>query len=166
VSGLLELANRALANWDTGGASFAQINDAVDAINRGFNEGAVIFPCSPSGGKDAGGDILARSNQNENMEASPNLPKQFQLDQNYPNPFNPNTRIVLGVPEAASWSLAIYDVTGRMIKRFDGSSAGPQFVTIEWDGTNQSGVPVASGIYLYRANAGSFTAVKKMILLK
>jgi hypothetical protein len=165
VSGLLELANRALANWDTGGASFAQINDAVDAINRGFNEGAVIFPCSPAGGKDSG-DIAARSNQNESMEMTANLPRHFQLDQNYPNPFNPNTRIVLGVPEATSWSLAIYDVSGRLIKRFNGSTGGPRFVTIEWDGTNQNGVPVASGIYLYRANAANFTAVKKMILLK
>jgi hypothetical protein len=166
VSGLLELANRALANWDTGGASFSQINDAVDAINRGFNECAVIYECPSTGGKVSGDDILTRSDQNESMEAISNLPKQFQLDQNYPNPFNPNTRIILGVPEAASWSLAIYDVTGRLIKKFDGSTGGPRFVTIEWDGTNQSGIPVASGVYLYRANAGDFTAVKKMILLK
>jgi hypothetical protein len=166
VSGLLELANRALANWDTGGASFSEINDAVDAINRGFNECAFIFPCPDPSGKDSGDGILARSNQNESMEAIANLPKRFQLDQNYPNPFNPNTRIVLGVPKATSWSLKIYDVAGRLIKSFDGSTGGPRFVTIEWDGTNQNGVPVASGIYLYRARAGDFTAVKKMILLK
>jgi flagellar hook assembly protein FlgD len=70
------------------------------------------------------------------------------------------------VPEATSWSLAVYDVNGRLVKRFNGSTGGPRFVTIEWDGTNQNGLPVASGIYLYRVNAGKFTAVKKMILLK
>ncbi|MFQ5606895.1 MAG: FlgD immunoglobulin-like domain containing protein, partial [Candidatus Zixiibacteriota bacterium] len=93
------------------------------------------------------------------------LPKSFELAQNYPNPFNPSTRIKLSLPQASRWSLTVYNVLGRQVRRYVGQDdAG--VVDIVWDGRDESGSHVASGIYLYQAKAGSFRSTRKMLLLK
>jgi len=94
-----------------------------------------------------------------------NLPTGFELGQNYPNPFNPTTTIEMSLPVAADWSLSIYNINGSLVKHFSGANdAG--VVKIEWDGTNNSGSQVASGVYMYRFEASGFSDTKKMILLK
>ena len=93
------------------------------------------------------------------------LPKEFSLGQNYPNPFNPTTTINLYLAEPSDWTVAIYNIAGQMIRMYSGSSdAGA--VQVTWDGANSDGVKVTSGIYLYKATAGSFTATRKMVLMK
>ncbi len=93
------------------------------------------------------------------------LPKGFSLSQNYPNPFNPTTTIELALPKATDWTLTVYNIKGNLVRKFTGSDdAG--IVAIEWDGSNQSGTQVASGMYLYRIEAAKFSETKKMILLK
>jgi hypothetical protein len=88
------------------------------------------------------------------------LPVEFALSQNYPNPFNPTTAIELSLPVASSYTLTIYNILGQVVETFEGySDRGYQ--TINWDASKQ-----ASGIYLYKIEAGSFTATRKMILLK
>lgn len=87
------------------------------------------------------------------------LPTEFKLSQNTPNPFNPTTKIGLDLPTASDWNLSIYNVAGQLVKSFDGRGVGN--VSVEWDATN-----VASGIYFYKATAGSFTDTKKMVLMK
>ena len=99
-------------------------------------------------------------------EVGLNLPTEFHLGQNYPNPFNPTTTIRVALPEAAEWTLSVYDAAGRLVRRFDGSTGGATFVEVNWDGRDNHGMPVSSGMYLYRARAGGFTDVKKMLLLK
>ncbi|MCK4573680.1 MAG: T9SS type A sorting domain-containing protein, partial [candidate division Zixibacteria bacterium] len=85
--------------------------------------------------------------------------------QNYPNPFNPETSIELALPVASDYRLAIYNVNGHLVRAFDGfEEAG--IVSVVWDGTNSTGQQVASGVYLYRLEAGTFSATKKMVLLK
>jgi flagellar hook assembly protein FlgD len=80
--------------------------------------------------------------------------------QNSPNPFNPSTDISLDLPEAANWSIDIYNVQGQLVKSFSGyDNAGR--VTVTWDAQG-----MASGIYFYRAKVGSFTDVRKMVLMK
>jgi hypothetical protein len=172
VGGLLELANRALAAMPTGGATVAEINQGVDAINRGFDRCRFIVDCasamaaaawdSRKSGND--GPLLCGDQSLEPVEA--NLPTSFELGQNYPNPFNPNTRITLGVPQATSWSLSIYNVKGQLVKRYEGATGGPAFVDVVWDGTNNDGESVGTGVYIYRLRAGTFSAIKKMVLLK
>jgi hypothetical protein len=94
-----------------------------------------------------------------------NLPKDYELSQNFPNPFNPRTRISLSLPGASDWSLSIYNIAGQMVKEYDGySQAGT--ISVSWDGTDMNGRNVASGIYIYKASAGEFTATRKMILMK
>jgi len=93
------------------------------------------------------------------------IPRDFSLRQNYPNPFNPSTVIELALPVASDYELEVYNIIGRLVRHFSGRGE-PGVVRIKWDGQNDFGKKVASGIYLYRAKAGSFTATKKMVLLK
>jgi hypothetical protein len=93
------------------------------------------------------------------------VPTSYALHQNYPNPFNASTSLAIDLPQASPYTLTIYNITGQVVKRFSGrSEAGT--VTIIWNGTDERGAAVASGVYFYRARAGEFQAVKKMVLMK
>jgi hypothetical protein len=93
-----------------------------------------------------------------------NLPTEFAV-KNFPNPFNPQTKIALDMPVASDWSIKIYNVAGQLVKEFSGyAEAGKHEVT--WNGTDSNGQTVASGIYFYKAQAGAFSATKKMVLMK
>jgi len=88
------------------------------------------------------------------------VPTEFALHQNYPNPFNPETVIGLALPVASNWNIAIFNVSGQLVKEFSGySEAG--VVQVTWDASN-----VASGMYFYKATTDQFSATKKMVLLK
>ncbi|MCH7879908.1 MAG: T9SS type A sorting domain-containing protein [candidate division Zixibacteria bacterium] len=93
------------------------------------------------------------------------LPKSFDLGQNYPNPFNPVTKIELALPQATQWTLTVYNMLGQRVRRFDGE-AEAGVLSVIWDGRNDKGRAVASGVYLYQVKAGAFAQTKKMMLLK
>jgi flagellar hook assembly protein FlgD len=88
------------------------------------------------------------------------------LTQNYPNPFNPTTNIKFSIPKSTYLSLEIYDLLGRLVTKLmqEKKEAGSYAVT--WDGKDQFGNEVSSGIYLYKFDSESFTASKKMVLLR
>ncbi|UCH82914.1 MAG: VCBS repeat-containing protein [Candidatus Latescibacterota bacterium] len=93
---------------------------------------------------------------------------RLELLQNYPNPFNPVTTIVFMVPDGGvrNASLKIYDVTGALIKTLiDGPVNGGRY-DIRWDGTNNHGARVGTGVYFYRMTCEGMTDTKKMLLLK
>jgi len=95
------------------------------------------------------------------------LPKVYALNQNYPNPFNPSTSITFALPHASKVTLAIYNVLGQKVRtlvRSKNYAAGTFAAT--WNGLDNAGRRVASGIYFYKLKAGKFSAVKKMILMK
>jgi len=83
-----------------------------------------------------------------------------------PNPFNPTTRIQYELDSRVPVSLSVFDVNGRLIKRLVDQTAGPGTFTTEWNGTNESGEHVSTGVYFCRLIAGSFTDTQKMVLLK
>ena len=90
------------------------------------------------------------------------VPKTFSLSQNYPNPFNPTTKIRFAVPKTANVTLQVYDITGKVVATLINNvtvTAGNK--EIDYNASN-----LASGIYFYRINAGTFTDTKKMILVK
>ena len=89
------------------------------------------------------------------------IPTKYVLSQNYPNPFNPSTTIRFSTPESQVVSLIVYDILGKQIKTLidDNVPAGSYKVT--WDASK-----LASGVYIYRIQAGSFVQSKKMILSK
>jgi hypothetical protein len=101
----------------------------------------------------------------------PEVPKVFALFQNYPNPFNPTTKIAFALPRRGVVSLAVFDVLGRQVRILADDWFEQGNYIIPWDGTNDEGGDVSSGVYLYRltvrGEAGTlFTSTKKMILLR
>jgi hypothetical protein len=99
-------------------------------------------------------------------EADLTLPIEFALDQNYPNPFNAGTSIRFAVREPGYVSLAVYNVIGQRIRSLVGGEMGAGEYTVTWDGSDDNGSEIASGIYFYRISAGDFVQCRKMILLK
>lgn len=92
---------------------------------------------------------------------------RFDLGQNYPNPFNPSTTIKFGLPKEAPVTLEIYNVLGVKVRTLiAGETMSAAFHTLVWDGKNNGGIAVPSGVYLYRVHADQFQASKKMTLIK
>ncbi len=90
----------------------------------------------------------------------------YTLEQNYPNPFNPTTMITFALPEPGEASLAIYNMSGQLVRKLvHGEYASGKYQVL-WDATNERGERVASGVYLYVIKAGEFTAQKKLVLMK
>ncbi|MDH4224001.1 MAG: T9SS type A sorting domain-containing protein [candidate division Zixibacteria bacterium] len=94
------------------------------------------------------------------------IPKEFSLAQNYPNPFNPITTVSYALPVDAPVKLTIYNILGQRVKTLvdDYQTAG--YKQVIWDGTNENGQEVSSGIYFYQIKAGSFSKTAKMSMLK
>jgi hypothetical protein len=88
------------------------------------------------------------------------------LSQNYPNPFNPNTSIIYNLKNKGYVELSVYNVKGDLVRSLvqGNDSAGSH--TVSWNGTDNCGKNVASGLYFYKVKSGSFTSTKKMILIK
>jgi hypothetical protein len=97
--------------------------------------------------------------------------RQASLGQNYPNPFNPVTKIEYRLPEVGPGgktrvSVVVYDVRGAQVRELvSGEQAAGKHV-VEWNGRNDAGQPVGSGVYFYRMTTAGFSNVRKMVLLK
>jgi len=100
-----------------------------------------------------------------NEEIAP-VPGKFELFQNYPNPFNQFTQIGFTLENPAFVDLTIYDLLGRKVKTLVSENLPTGYKSVLWDGTDESGKEVASGIYLYELKAGDFSMSKKLVLLK
>jgi len=95
------------------------------------------------------------------------LPTVYQLEQNYPNPFNPITTIKFALPEQSQVTLEIYNMLGQRVRTLVADEmyeAG--YYSVVWDGWNNTGRVVSSGLYIYRITAGEFIDVKKMMFVK
>ncbi|MBL7959600.1 T9SS type A sorting domain-containing protein [bacterium] len=137
-------------------------NTIVDGITYAFNNSheslPVVFKVF-AGTKDFVETGIAK--------ALSELPTTFKLSQNYPNPFNPSTKIRYELPNTETVSLVIYNTLGQVVKTLVSHRAQAIGVyEINWDGTNQIGQSVASGIYIYRLQAGRAVKTKKMLLIK
>ncbi|MGA8262926.1 MAG: T9SS type A sorting domain-containing protein, partial [Ignavibacteriaceae bacterium] len=89
-----------------------------------------------------------------------------QLLQNSPNPFNPSTTIKFYTPNTSDVTIRIYDMLGREVTTLINQQTTAGYHIVYWNGKDSRGENVASGIYLYRLTAGSFSETKKMNLLK
>ena len=98
-------------------------------------------------------------------------PKETELLSNFPNPFNPETWIPYRLAKDAFVTLTIYDLNGRVVRRFDvghqiASAYESRSKAIYWDGTNELGERVASGVYFYHLSAGDYSATRRMLVIK
>ncbi len=104
----------------------------------------------------------------ETEEPALSAPKSFVLSQNYPNPFNPSTTIDYIIPEgpALPVHLMIYDIRGRLTRTLVDMDRGTGCHTVHWDGKDNHGNEVSSGIYLYSFEAGGFRSIRKMVIVR
>ncbi len=127
--------------------------NAKVALGSAFDESVPRSAPTPDG--EEGGDDIAAE-----------LPVEFGLSQNYPNPFNPTTVIRFALPEAASVSLVVYNTFGEEVARLVDGERPAGYHEVSWNGRNMSGSQVATGVYFYRINAGTFQSVRKMVFMK
>ena len=107
----------------------------------------------------------------QNLLASLIIPQETALHANYPNPFNPETWIPYQLAAPAEVTLTLYGMNGGAVRRLElGHQAAGLYQSrsraVYWDGRNQDGEPVASGLYFYTLRAGEFTATRKMLTRK
>lgn len=99
------------------------------------------------------------------------IPGEFKVFQNYPNPFNPETWIPYQLPEAGRVVVRIYDVMGRLVREMDlGEKEAGYYLersrAAYWDGRNDLGEEVSSGVYFYQVEAGRFSEVRRMVIMR
>jgi len=103
-------------------------------------------------------------------ESTNRAPMSFRLDQNYPNPFNPSTVIAYVVPgsreSAANVRLEIFDIRGHLVRSLVNERKTGGEYSVHWNGKNENGIQVNSGIYIYRLQTGELTSFRKMTLMK
>ncbi len=94
------------------------------------------------------------------------IPDEYSLSQNYPNPFNPGTTIEFAIPVDGKIVMDVIDISGQRVRRLDEGYKQAGSYSVVWDGLNERGMKVASGVYFYRIRAGDFVKMRKMVLLK
>ncbi len=93
-------------------------------------------------------------------------PVEFGLYPNSPNPFNPVTTLRFSLPRKSDVQIQIYNAMGQRVRQITRTACHAGHHEIQWDGTNDAGIKLASGVYVYRLKGSGKTAVRKMILLK
>ncbi len=149
-------------------------------MNSGTLQGATLTSFMPDMDNNGSYEILGASddgkivalsggvnaNVSVNNSSRPALPQEFALGQNYPNPFNPTTTVDISLPVKSDLTLSIFDILGRKIRTYALHDAAPGVHSVVWDGRDESGVFVPSGVYFYRAKAANQTLTRRMLLLK
>ncbi|MCK4256970.1 T9SS type A sorting domain-containing protein [candidate division WOR-3 bacterium] len=102
----------------------------------------------------------------EEFTESNEFPQVFSLSQNYPNPMGYRTNIKYSLPKSSWVRLKVYNIYGQLIKTLMNELQKTGYYTVEWDGRDNAGKEVSNGIYLYRLEAGSYTATRKVVMMK
>jgi hypothetical protein len=161
--------------WEKEEATYADADgnglvDADDVLvvdrNWGKTRSATTAPMVASPGVE---ELKSRLAMLINSSKEKNAPNHSSLGQNYPNPFNPDTWIPYQLAEASDVIIQIYNVSGHLIRTLDvGYRDADTYATkekaVHWDGRNDSGESVSSGIYFYRIKAGCFTDMRKLMV--
>ena len=98
------------------------------------------------------------------VSPAPSLPTAFKLEQNYPNPFSSSTVVLYKLTTQSDIQVTIFDILGRVVRRMSAGAQSPGTHSVLWDGSNNSGQRVASGIYFYTLQAGGESRTKRMVL--
>jgi hypothetical protein len=94
------------------------------------------------------------------------LPNTYGLFQNYPNPFNPETKIRYQIPDAGNVRLIIYNTVGQAVKRLVDKEQAPGYYRVVWDGKDENGLSLGSGMYLVILRSGEFSTIRKVLLMR
>ncbi len=96
----------------------------------------------------------------------PLIPDEFIVHQNFPNPFNPETEIRFALTKDSHVVINVYNTLGQQIATLTDSQYSTGFHSVHWDGKDGNGIRVSSGVYLYQIQAGEFSQVRKMSLIR
>jgi len=110
--------------------------------------------------------ITGEKTQHDPITVFVTRPKDFRLYQNYPNPFNPKTHIEYQLPKQTRISLKIYNIMGQEVRTLVDEVKEAGYHSVIWNGLDNNGTPITSGIYYYRMVTDSHVEVKKMVLLR
>lgn len=147
-------------------ASKAQYNPKATALN---DEAIVVWADGRSSGKTEILGLYAMKVNNQsvaNSDASATPVPALQLKQNYPNPFNPETSIALNIPKAGKLNLSIYNAKGQLVTQLFAGDMAKGEHNFTWNGKDENGKAVASGIYFYTAITDDHKETRKMLLMK
>ncbi len=153
-----------------GGTNYASFLFA-DAVNPAFFTWPIVRVIGSSGGIEPQASRFTYGYDGLHITDVPGepagIPTVYNLSQNYPNPFNPTTQIKFDLPKQSQVRLEIYDMLGQKVRTLiAGDMMDPGYYNVTWNGTNEHGNSVASGVYYYRIVADKFTSLKKMMFLK
>ncbi|NOY88594.1 MAG: T9SS type A sorting domain-containing protein [FCB group bacterium] len=143
---------------------------AGETISRNFH--FPVPPIVPAGEYGiciyaTSGDAMASACQTVVVVSDFGLPTNSKANlQNYPNPFNPNTTISFDLSNSSHVNLTIYNILGQPVRTLLNKEMTAGSYNIEWNGKDDNGQGLSSGIYFYKLQAGSLTATKKMLMLK
>jgi len=149
------------------------VSVAVMGVDNGFSGAGDLFIVE-AGSEIAIEDLSIKARGADNSvleftldETSGTLtPRVFSLNAAYPNPFNPMTKISFSLPEAQSVKLVVYGVDGRKVATLLDETRGAGLHEVVWTGRDEAGQSVATGVYFYSINAGPYSQVRKMTLMK
>ncbi len=110
--------------------------------------------------------VRALANTLDVSEPNQVLPSLYVLGQNYPNPFNPTTTIEYSLPSQTKVTIEVFNVIGQKVRTLVNETMSAGSYQTEWNGTDDKGSSVSTGVYLYRLSAGEVVQMKKMLLLK
>lgn len=183
---LLKISSSGVLQWGKqSGSTFPSITVNAMDVSRttsnvtlvGHHGGSAFLPTTftplapfpaATGGVDDGLIVSGTTDSPTPVKERPGnlLPANFSLAQNYPNPFNPTTTIDYDIPSRSQVTIDVFNVLGQQVRRLVNEVQSAGAYTVDWDGRDASGSRVASGVYLYRIQAGEFTETKKMTMIK
>ena len=138
---------------DTGGVRHAGVWDANGFNDRGDASGFGVMDTTTT-------------SPTTSVDDSNGIPSGFELAQNYPNPFNPQTVIKYQTTQSSRVELAVYNLLGQKVRVLVNEIKPSGSYEARWDGTNDFGEVVSSGVYVYRLKSGEFESTKKMVFLR
>lgn len=141
------------------GTTWSTLNDGLD--NLDVHALAIAPDGSLLAGTIGGGVFKRDASTDVSNETIEGLPKEFTLEENYPNPFNPTTRIRYALPVQSQVNLSVYDITGRLITVLVNAQQAAGQYEVSFDAATLS-----SGVYFYRLEAGAFSEMQQMVLLR
>lgn len=160
------IAENWLMTWDNRKLDQSGLN--TTAMFRQMEQTALeqLYDAVQACGNSAGSEIISRLLVGMIGTHADALPTDFQLYQNYPNPFNPETMIKYYVPSSGEITVSVYNIIGQRVATLVDGCVDQGFGTVEWHGNDQSGNPVASGIYFYRLETAETSLTRRMILIR
>ena len=112
------------------------------------------------------GKLVIKDVTDVRVVESGELPERYSMSQNYPNPFNPTTQINFEIPVRSHVTLTVYNLLGQKVTTLVDKEMPAGRYIADWNSASDGGTIVASGVYIYKLEAGDFIETKKMMLLK